>query len=256
MNYEDSKSIDVWNTATGKLEKSFLASAGGALQPIGSYPKVSADERFLAALSGGKIIVWEIGGGETPKYETAYPPEKNFQLLGFTDDSRHLRAFSKEKGRLYEAETGKLYREFSTKGAQHYVVSGDSRYAVISSLGMASIYDLEADKILHHIALRTASTQSDPDNQWLTEEQTVGRARISPNGKFVMVLGEEPIRILDAKTGDVVQTLVDPQRVTYKADGKLKSSGLATGRADWLAGGDAIYTIREDQRSALLWSTK
>ncbi|MBS1793516.1 MAG: hypothetical protein JSS81_06660 [Acidobacteria bacterium] len=109
--YEKSNTINVWNTATVKLEKTFEFDKQKALRNIRITPDekrllaetenqivlldletgdrqffaaadnsslnevtLSGDKRFLAAKNGRKVLVWEVGGGRLPKFEIAAPP--------------------------------------------------------------------------------------------------------------------------------------------------------------------------------------
>lgn len=111
IKFEKPNAINIWNTLTGKIEKTYTLEKEKSLKnirltsdekfllsendkriilldletgvqqnftskdgsPVDSA-QMSADKRFLAAENNGKILVWEIGAGSLPKFEITAPP--------------------------------------------------------------------------------------------------------------------------------------------------------------------------------------
>jgi WD40 repeat protein len=106
VKFEKPNAVNVWNTRTQKIERSFVLEKEKSLKNIRitadekfllsendkyiiylnletgerryfsakdnssvDSAQLSADQRFLAAENNGKILVWEIGAGSSPKFE-------------------------------------------------------------------------------------------------------------------------------------------------------------------------------------------
>jgi WD40 repeat protein len=255
IGFETSKGIGLWNTRTGKLEKTYADGDIKFWNPFNSSPVVSSDEKYLAARSdGNKIIVWETAGDGSPKYAIpAGDPKKKLRLLGMSSDSRYLLTARDEEAEIYDLGTGKLYRKFSLKHDSTYDLSPDSKYAFRRSQGSVGVYDLENEKHLYALPLTVRTEQRENEANYEYEVESI---RVSPDSKFIMVYGDRDVRIYDIATGEALQTLVDPQRAKYKDNGKIKSNGLDNNRVGWLASGDSIYVFAEDGRSFYIWNKK
>jgi WD40 repeat protein len=255
VGFETSKGIELWNTRTGKLEKTYTDGDIKFWNPLNSSPVVSRDEKYMAARSeGNKIVVWETAGDGSPKYAIpASDPKKKVRLVGISDDSRYLLTRTDEEAEVYELTTGKLYRNFRLSGDSTFDLSPDSKYAIRRSQGSVGVYDLESEKYLYSLRLRvdTETRENEPSYEYQVEG-----AQVSPDSKYIMVYGDRDVRIYDMITGEPVQSLVDPQRVKYKDNGKIKNNGLDNNRAGWLASGNSIYVFGDDGRSFLLWNKK
>lgn len=256
MGFESSKGIEVWNTRTGKLEKTYTDGDIKFWNPFNAGPSLSPDEKYLAARNeDNKIVVWETGSeGTTPKYKIGDDDLKTkFFLVGISDDSRYLLTTRDDEALIYEIETGKLYRRFPIRRDISYTLSGDSRYAIKRSEGWIGLYDLETEKTKFYYNLKTETEQHEDS---ASTESEVERPRLSPDGKFMLILGKDDVRIFDVATGEVVQTLVDPKGVKYKDNGKIKESGLNNVKGGWLDSGESIYVYSKDGRSLFLWNKK
>ena len=255
IGFETSKGIQLWNTRTGKLEKTYIDGDIKFWNTLNSSPVVSSDEKYLAARSeGNKIVVWETAGDGTVKYTIpAGDPKKKLRLIGISGDSKYLLTALNEEAEIYELETGKLYRRLSLRYGATYDLTPDSKYTVRRLQGWVGVHDLENEKAVFGLSLKVKTEQRENEASY---EYEVENAQVSPDSKFLMVYGDNDVRIYDMATGNLVQTLVDPQRVKYKDNGKIKENGLDNSRAGWLASGDSIYVFAGDGKSFYLWNKK
>ncbi len=255
ISYAPSGRIELRDTATGKIEKTFTAEnikigAAGI-----SEPAVSKDERFLAAKAENKIVVWDTSGTGAPKFEIPAQANKSkLRLIEITKDGKYVVAAQGKEAWAYELETGKLFREFPIPDEAQFGLSPDSKYAIFRSTGSATVYDLETRKILYTLGLGTYT--SDDPYGGVSSSGELDRLRISPNGKFIMIYGDNEVDIFDISTGDKLQTLFDPQTAKYKESGKLKSDGLNGLTAGWIGDGDSVYVFGSEDRTYLLWKAK
>jgi hypothetical protein len=257
LGFESSKGIELRNTRTGKLEKTYTDGDIKFWNPLNAGPSVSPDEKYLVARNeANKLVVWETAGGGAPKYQIGGDgdPEIKYRLVGISDDSRYLLARKGKEALIYEMETGKLYRKFGLPWESEYTLSPDSKFAIRQSDGWVGIYDLESEKAMPSYNLRSSTSTDTVTGESTTS--TVERAKISPDLKFIMIYGYRDVRIYDIATGEMVQTLIDPQLVKYKKNGTIKDSGLDSWKADWLAAGDTVYVQGRNGKSLFLWNKK
>lgn len=100
------------------------------------------------------------------------------------------------------------------------------------------------------------STYTSDDPAGVSSSSELDRLRVSPNGKFIMIYGDNEVDIFDISTGDKLQTLFDPQTAKYKESGKLKNDGLNGLTAGWIGDGDRVYVFGNEDRTYLMWDAK
>lgn len=270
--FEPIQGIGMWNTRTGKLEKTFVDGDIKLRDGWSADPILSEDVNYLAAASSGnKIVVWDTGADGKVKYElTESNPKKMLRLEGVTKDSKYLLVARGAYGEVYELSTGFLYRRFSLLSPNFWLyrlvppdqvvlpadsgfyLSPDNRYAVIHHTGAYIFYDLVNEKELHKLSIPVNGYEYESK----TESFSAEFGTVSPDSKYFLIYGLRTIRVHDLATGELVQSLFDPDRARYGKDGQLRDNGLKNEFAGWLAWGDAIYVYGEDGKSFYLWNKK
>jgi len=265
-----SNRLDVWDTRTGKIEKTLTAGeikyedwrdlANAGVRIAGdSAPVVSRDERFVAARSDNRVVVWEIEGGSGPKYTIAPTGSlKRVGLWGISYDGKYVLAGRNDKAEVYETDTGKLYRSFPLEYRNRYQLSRDNKLAFILSREDAFVRDLVNEKLLNTVRLDNRSTIDFPSNIFRTPEALDERVNISfsPDGKYFMMPEDGLVQILDASTGAHIQSLYDPERVKYGRDGKVTASGFEIAKALWLGNGEAVLVFNKSYNTGFVWNAK
>lgn len=256
--YETGKGVTLWNTATGKAEKTFTAGADLAFANWeNENTAVSPDERFLVSrLTGNKLAVWDVAGDGQPKYVLEEADLKvELRLLGITKNSKYLMAVRGEKAELYTLATGKLHRTFPMLNEKVYSVSNDSRFLFIKDSYAVYAFDIETEKQLYRLPFERK--QEDPPNpNGPNYVHTLEDFQPSPDSKYVMVYGYSEVRIHDIETGELLQSLIDPTRVQYTAKGKIGDSGLHNNMAGWAGKDGSIYVFDKTGNSFFLWNKK
>lgn len=264
-----SNRLDIWDTRTGKIEKTLTAGeikyedpwavADGVRIAGDSDPVVSKDERFVAARSDNKVVVWEIEAGSGPRYTIAPTGSlKRAGLWGISYDGKYVLAGRNDKAEVYETETGKLYRSFPLENWDRYQLSRDNKLAFILSAEDAFVRDLANEKLLNTVRLDDLSTIEFPSSIFQTPEALDEEVNISfsPDGKYFMMPEDGLVRILDASTGAYIQSLYDPERVKYGRDGKVTASGLEIAKVLWLGNGEAVLAFNKSYNTAFVWHAK
>lgn len=270
-NFDPINGIGVWNTRTGKIEKTFTDGDIKYKHELDFGPVLSPDGRFLAAGSeGNKIVLWDTAGDGKAKFIIMESDPRNvLRVTKFSEDSKYLLAVRRGDAEMWEAETGKLYRKFSLvpaglrdssyyfKGSGsilndlYYWLTPDMKYAIRKTTGSFGVYDLVNQKDLYDMNLETIRYEHKDKHD---EEESLEVMRVSPDSKTLIVYGGKSVRVHDLVTGEEIQRLFDPQRAEYSKEGKLKDSGLDNKFAGWLADGRTIYVYGEDKRSFYLWN--
>lgn len=268
--FEPIHGIGMWNTRTGKLEKTFVDGDIKLRDEWSVDPVLSEDANYLAAAStGNKIVVWDTRADGAVKYEiTESNPKKMLRLDGVTKDSKYLLASRGAYGEVYEMGTGRLYRRFSLLSPNFWLyrlvppdqvvlpadsrfyLSPDNRYAVIHHTGAYIVYDLVNEKELHKLSIPINGYEYETK----TESFSAEFGTVSPDSKYFLIYGLRTIRVHDLATGELVQSLFDPNRAQYGKDGQLRDNGLKNEFAGWLASGNAIYAYGEDGKSYYIWN--
>lgn len=254
--YESGKSISLWNTASGKLEKTFTAGADLEFANWrNENTAVSADERYLVSrVTGNKLAVWETAGDGQPLYVlNEADPKSELRLLGITRDSKYLMAVRGEKAELYKLATGKLYRTFPMLNELVYSVSNDSRFLFIKDSYAVYAFDIDKEKQLYRLPFERKQEEP-PNPNGPNYVHTLEDFQASPDSKYVMVYGYSEVRIHDIETGALLQSLIDPKQVRYTAKGKISDSGLHNNMAGWAGENGSIYVFDKTGNAFFLWN--
>jgi WD40 repeat protein len=240
----------VWNTETGKVEQSIKLPDGESPNVWTLLGKISRDEKFFAETERGTLYVWEIGGGDMPKYEIK--PTKKDELIGlkgFSDDGKYLIAHQNKAFEFYQAATGKL--EFSMPNLKYgsdIRLLEDGKTLLVDNCENAAVYDLPSRQKLYEIDLVCKTEDDFVSTSW----RDFDIMRFHPDGKLLLTFSDKTVRVWNARNGALVQTIVDPNRIENKKKDKNKDDGLGW-NAGWLMKGEYLYASGADEKTILLW---
>jgi WD40 repeat protein len=247
------RSTVVWNAETGKVAQNIKISDEESPYIWSLLGKISPDEKLFADTSRGTLYVWEIGGGDLPKYEIK-PAKKSDYIgfKGFSDDGKYLILHQNKMLEFYDPSSGKM--EFSLpnlKYASDVKLLEDGKTLVLENCERADVYDLPTRQKLYEIRL-VCKTQFDLVS---TDYRDFDILRFHPNGKFLLTFSDKTVRVWNARTGALIQTLADPQRLENKKKDNNKDDGLGWS-ANWILGGKYLYASGADEKTILLWELK
>lgn len=243
--------IAIVETKTARVNQNL--SFGVGYIGISGFPStLDQSERSFAANKDSKVLVWEIGGTTWPKYEIE-PGKKGGQAIfrGFSKDGRFLFASQERTLQMYETVSGELVK--SLPGAMRsrnwtiysMELRSDDDTLFIDYCGKLDAFSLRETRKLYEIDLvckerfsLLGSTLEDSDV-----------LRFHPRNDLLLAFSDKTVRIWNTKTGDLLQTLIDP--VTKLKDSK-KDDGLARS-AGWIMNGEYLYAASADERSIFLW---
>lgn len=249
--YNNERSTVIWDTQKGNVKQSLTFGGGENPFVYSFYNSLSPDENFLAASLKEKIAVWQIGGSNLPKYEI--PAVKNWQWIkGFSDDSRYLIVYQNKTLEFYDAETGSL--EISIPNVKKYEdvkLLADGKTLILQNCDRADFFNLQSKQKIFEIKLVCKS-----DFDFVsTSYRDFDILRFHPNRPLLLTYSDKTVRVWSKENGNLLQTLVDPNRAEKKKKYNNKDDGLAWD-AGWVLNSDYLYATGADSKSILLWKLK
>ncbi len=194
-------------------------------------------------------------------WDTDDAPAKMFQVTrfnrggerlvnfgGFSSDGKYATVENgKNVVEIYEAKTGKLRSSFPGMEWTPRLWINDDKVFIASYCGKAKAWSTETGALLYQIKLvckdHTEILESVSDDEDLL--------RPHPNGKYFLTYSGTAVRIWNAATGELLQTVVAPGFEAEKLR-KPKSDDHIKGRsARWSADGKYLYVQGQDGRSIL-----
>lgn len=288
--------IRVWNVKNAKLEQTFLANVNDADQGMRSI-SVSPDERFLTFVTQplkSKDVERTLVVCSVDKASTAYTINRKYEIkptlqinewgAAFSPDGKYLALVTGKEGywnltkglvlEIYQTESGRKIAElnahyspdnwFNDNQILLYYNYGGKMEAVETANGN-KLYE---DKLIYrtHEITRTTTVQSKAFPGLSDRKTRVVHTTVTdqtkvvrhPSGRMFLTYSNQYVRVYDAQTGSLLQTLVEPRVETSKpADpkkGPKLSSAPAVSKADWFNHGNAVYIVSADKRSVSFWS--
>ena len=287
--------ITVWDIQSAKVDQTIAANPSDPEQGMRSI-SVSPDERFLTFVTQPPkskdteraLVVWTIDKAEpiyklSRAYEIKPTPKLSDWSASFSPDGKYL-ALITAKGdygpyasgifvQLYTTDAGTKLAEFAERNAPSKWLNGNQillfNYGKkMKAVEVATGKTLYEDKIVYEAYQETSSLTFDSTTiPGTTDIQTVygswvvlDETKIVPhrNDRMFLTYSNEYVKIYDAKTGAVLQTLVEPPIDTSKPADPGKKPRLKRGplvsKADWCNDGNAVYVVSADKKKVSFWS--
>lgn len=287
--------INVWDIQSGKVDHTIAANPSDPEQGMRSI-SVSPDERYLTFVTQPSkskdteriLVVWTIDKtGSVYKmsrsYEIKPTPKISEWSAAFSPDGKYL-ALITAKGsygpyasgifvQLYSTDAGTKLAEFAERKTPGNWFNGNQillfNYGTkMKAVELATGKQLYEDKIIYEAYQETGSLTFDSmslpgttDIQttygpWVVLDET--KIVPHPNDRMFLTYSKEYVKVYDAKTGAVLQTLVEPPIDTSKPVDPGKKPRLKRGplvsKADWFNDGNAVYVVSADKKTVSFWS--
>ena len=287
--------INVWDIQSGKVDQTIAANPSDPEQGMRSI-SVSPDERFLTFVTQPPkskdtertLVVWTIDKtGPVYKmsriYEIKPTPKISDWSASFSPDGKYLALITAKgaygphgKGifvQLYTSDAGTKLAEFAERNAPSNWFNGNQillfNYGTrMKAVELATGKKLYEDKIIYEAYQETETLTVESmiipgtsDNQtvygpWVVLDET----KIVPhrNDRMFLTYSKEYVKVYDAQTGAVLQTLVEPPIDTSKPVDPGKKPRLKRGplvsKAGWCNDGNALYVVSADKKTVSFWS--
>lgn len=222
----------------------------------------TADGRYIAIADNRKIRVLKIAENGKSFFEITRDSEKErFRTIKFLEEKNYLvvnRVNNAEKKpaktELYDFTTGKLLQTLPAYFGSHVELKLDGKYLFDVEYGRLVVWNFAAN-IRYSIPLKVMYYDNDSPGQLVPDPALNSeKTSISPDGKFILVSGEEIVSVYDIENGEEIQKLFDPEKAKFsKKTGELKNGDI--GRAFWSNDGKFIYAKNSDFRTISFWKT-
>ena len=287
--------INVWDIQSGKVEQTIAANPSDPEQGL-RLISVSPDERFLTFVTQPQkskdtertLVVWSIDKTGpvyelSRRYEIKPTPKISELSASFSPDGKYL-ALITAKGwyrpygkdiflQIYSADAGTKLAEFTKLHAPANWFNGNQillfKYGTtMKAVEFATGKTLYEDKIIYEAyqetETRTYASMSFPGledyetvyGRWVVVDET----KVVPHrhDRMFLTYSKEYVKVYDAQTGVVLQTLVEPPIDTSKPQDPGKKPRLKRGplvsKADWCNDGNAVYVVSADKKTVSFWS--
>jgi WD40 repeat protein len=196
------KTIQLWNTSTGRLEKTFDGHKGNV-----STLAFSADGRFLAsgADSGEQVIhIWDVQKGVSIQSIPGF----SVQRMVFSADNQMLLSQGEDTVRVWRLSDGR----------QTVSLQGIEGEAAFSSDGMLIAYASCIKKSGNSCISKLVSVYRVEDSTFVVPlagiTEDIGTIRFSPAGEKLFAVSGHGIRVWDVGSWRQLHSLVLPEEIT------------------------------------------
>jgi WD40 repeat protein len=268
--------IGVWDTRTGQVEKT-ISVADANFSPKTREIEVSPDGRFLVFVNKNKsnpaehrLLAWELNGGVRPVYELKPSPKIDDSRVVFSPDGRYFALDVGKNLQIYETRTGEKKYELTDVELPHSWLNNEiildvraPRMYVKEKSDKMFAVDVATSNVLYQHKLtfreetRYTGLASDDEETVLIYTSVVPH----PSGKMFLTFDYEYVRIFDTRTGELLQTVIEPPvkrdkngKIIYDKEGKPKlSRGAAVERAGWSHDGRTLYVFSANGQSVSVY---
>jgi hypothetical protein len=264
--------INVWDIRRGQMDQTLSVSEvatltntqGMTVSPDGHYLTYIAD-RPKAKDPEKRLVVREIEpNGSTslqvkPKYELSPAPKLPEYGVQFSGDGEYFVFDAGKTLQIYETKSGQKKFELQkddppTQWLNDNKILLYSEGDEIVGRDIATGTERYRHKVIYYSYTYYANSE---DTIPVTEVSDYTRIVPHPNGKVFLTYSNQYVKVHDALTGIVLQTLVEPpidptKRVDPRKGPRLSSKPLVKSAA-WGSEGKVIYIISYDESAVSFW---
>ena len=283
--------LSVWDIKTAEVEQTIFANANDQEQGMRSI-SVSPDERFLTYVTQPlkskdverTLVVLNIDRTDSAyainrKYEIKPTPKISDWSASFSPDGKYL-ALTAGKVGYWSYANGLVLQLYSTEAGfkvaevpSHYEPRcwlNDNQillfdYGVrLEAVEVTTGRKLYENKLVYKASQGTKTHNGVPGLTVRWTEYTGfyvrDETRIVPHlsGKMFLTYSNQYVRVHDAQTGAVLQTLVEPAVDTSKPVDPQKPPRLSNvplvSKVDWSSDGKTLYIVSADKKSVSFWT--
>jgi WD40 repeat protein len=287
--------INIWDIEKGNVEQVIAANPSDLEQGMRSI-SVSPDERFLTFVTQPlkskdterTLVVWSIDKTRpiyemNRRYEIKPTPKISEFGASFSPDGKYLALITAKghygpygKGifvQIYTADAGAKLAEFTERIAPGNWFNGNQILLFnygrqMKAVELATGKQFYEAKIIYEAYQETTTSTVDSMSfpgtsditthygPWVIIDET--KIVPHPNDRMFLTYSKEYVKVYDAKTGAVLQTLVEPPIDISKPVDPGKKPRLKRGplvsKADWYNAGNAVYVVSADKKTVSFWS--
>lgn len=272
--------IDVWNTANGKLEKSFVIGDDVYFSRTRKL-QVSPDGKHLALVqksrksdADDRLLIFRLDGDALPEFVIKASPQIADSDLTYTPDGKFVAVDSGKNTQIYSLETGAKKGEIINFDPPYFWLgensialygSGDKITGIRTSNG-EQIFQQTVVYKTTEVGKGSYTTDSNGNQKEDTETVVVDFTTIAarPEDTLFLEYSHKYATVCDARNGAIVQKLVEPAQIvkrkrkilgvtigTYLDDGKNTVS-----QGEWSSDGKYVLIRDYEGVSISIWELK
>jgi WD40 repeat protein len=210
---------------------------------------LSRSEKFLAQAHFRSVEIGTVGKTYQRNFETHLPKGSTFIDFGSFSPDEKLAAIKNGKNgtEIYDTRTGELKRTLPLADIAPDLWAADGKVLIGYFCGQAKAWSAETGALLYRIKLVCK------EHLDIVETVTDDEDRLSlhPDGKYLLSQSGTAVRIWDASSGELLQTVAAPGHEAEKLS-KPKGDDYIKGRtARWSGDGKYFYVLAQDEHSVL-----
>ena len=237
--------VMVWNTDNLALLHEFEAPDG-----VWGYDSthLSPNERFFAVQTAKSVEVWELGNF-SKKFQIDLPRKSSWIAFGsFSPDEKSVAVKNGKNGtEIYETATGALKSSIPQNESVPYLWADNGKVLLNSVCGEATAYSVESGNLLYKLKL-VCKTSTDLVSSSIDDAD---RVILHPATKYFLTKSETAVRIWNAASGELLQTLVNPAQAAEKRRNPRTDDKIKGKTCFWSADGKYLYVEDSDEKSVL-----
>ena len=262
--------VRIWKTLNGEVEDT-IARSGAAFNPKTRDIEISPDEKFLVMVNKHKsdpskhrLLAWKFDGGVKQIYELQPQPKIDDSRIEFSPDGKYFALDVGKNLQIYETETGKLKVELTNVELPSWgwlnnetLASVDIKAKNFFEAGrMLKAFDAIDGRLLFKQRLAYEESVT-PDNYGSAVNETVvydyTTLRPHPTKKMFLASSNEFVNIFDSRTGELLQSVVQPMVVIDLMGKTRKTRAKLVRSADWSTDGRTLYVFSANGQTVSLW---
>lgn len=260
--------VNIWNTATGKLEKSLSVGSDYAAltwklypSPRGTYMAMVAKHKTKDAEH--KVVVWKLDGSDKPAYVIDASPRIRDSMISYSPDEEYFALDAGKNVQIFHAASGRFKIELKDMELPRYWMEDNNivmdpytrRMGVIDTVTGNKLYDLPL--LYRTTEQSTGGYGTDIHGNYDTSSQTVvvdyTRFARHPEGRTYIAFSNQFVKVIDARSGDHLAVLVHPPFTLAKLKSWEREKELVHS-AGWSDSGKMVYAIEADERWISIWN--
>lgn len=264
--------IYVWDARRGQLEKT-IALSNDNFNVRTSKISVSPGGKFLVFVNKHKskseehrLLAWEMNDSIIPKYEFKANPKIANSGVSFSPDAKLFALDAGKTLQIYETQTGAKRYELPDvelpslwlNDNQTLIHEGVKKMKALETANGRILYE---QKLIYDTATETTGYSTDSMGNTVENTKTVvtdyTRIIPHPNGKMFLTYSNQYVKIFDARTGALLQTVVSPDLAATEIDFCKKYPDQCKGRlvskAAWSKDGKMLYIFNANRQQVTLW---
>lgn len=268
--------IQVWNTIVGGVEKTVPVTDGNSLSNTRAIA-VSPNGKFVAYVaenptsSGAerRLVVRDMDHEYNPqyelkaKYEVAPAPAVLESGATFSPDGAYFAFDGGKTLQIYETASGTKKFELRKDDLPSHWLD-ENKILLYDNGNNLEAFEVSTGKQLYKTKLIYTISET-VKSETIGDQTYIGTPEISildkteivphPARKMFLTYSKQSVKLHDARSGAVLQTLVVPKMETSKGKRRPSSTPLVW-KAGWANDGKTLYIINADRNAVSLWQFK